>query len=571
MPACVRDRDERDRSPAAGEGCRAVMNPDRDNRSRRRSQGTEIVLLAAVAAALRLPKLGGRPIWIDEAYSVLVAWKGPAGILDALTRDGSPPLFYLVLHAWVKLFGSSALAVRLLPAIFGLMGVLAVFWLARALLPSRPRAAIIAGMMTAISPLHIYYSQQCRMYSLAFLVAVLSLFTSWRILSGDRRKDIAVHGLVLALGLYIHNYFLFVVPVAPLAALASCRGSARRRAALRSAGAVAVAVLLYAPWIPILLAQGRSGVDSWIPRFWSATPPAAALLRSIEAMGVGGVYPTYLQHMASIREVLPLGWGWVLVRVVEAALGIGLLLAGTRRAGGSREKVGGRALVLSHLLIPTVAPILISFTIKPIYLVGRYEMVALPAFMLLAAAGLDSIVSDPARSRRALGVAAAAAWLAGAGLCAAAVLSAPTTDPERSVAEVLRDNGTAEDVIILPGYVYTPIDYHLTRWRVPSARIPFPSEVGRHPGWFDYARAVRDGARTRDEARDLAGRLRGSLGSGGRIFFIRSVMTPAEVNDWLAGAMTSAFGEPEVLGGPGIYIVVFRPTSSTAPGGDSVR
>ncbi len=286
----------------------------------------EAGILALVAAALRGWAIGNRGLWLDEANTVLIAWKDPVGIARALGLDGNPPLFYWLLHYWMLIFGSSEAAVRALPALFGALGVAAVFAASRALFPSRPRIAWIAGAIACVSPLHVYYSQECRMYTLTPLLGILAFLSIHDFLQSGRTRSLFLHSLFLAAGLYTHNYFLFLLPVGSVIAWVTPGGMGRKRALLCAAGAAGAALIVYAPWIPVLFRQSRSGVDAWIPEIWRKTPPAAALFRSLEVMGIGGAYPLYLRQLAAPRETIPLGPVWPLLRFAGFILAVGLPL-----------------------------------------------------------------------------------------------------------------------------------------------------------------------------------------------------------------------------------------------------
>src|SRR3954453_11907363 len=89
-------------------------------RGRRVATGAAVVVLAIslVARFVAPPAL-----WLDEAQSVAIARLPVPGLLAALRQDGSPPLYYLLLHYWMEGFGSGAVAVR------GLSGVISVLTL----------------------------------------------------------------------------------------------------------------------------------------------------------------------------------------------------------------------------------------------------------------------------------------------------------------------------------------------------------------------------------------------------------------------------------------------------------
>ena len=65
-----------------------------------------------IAAGIVARFLAPSGLWLDEALSVNIA-KLPLGQMPgALVQDGSPPLYYLLLHFWMLLFGQGDFAVR---------------------------------------------------------------------------------------------------------------------------------------------------------------------------------------------------------------------------------------------------------------------------------------------------------------------------------------------------------------------------------------------------------------------------------------------------------------------------
>jgi 4-amino-4-deoxy-L-arabinose transferase-like glycosyltransferase len=544
----------------AGAGSRPIdLRPAAPRDPTRRWLAVELGLLAALAAVIRFWGIGERALWLDEANTVLIAGKGPAGVVDALARDGNPPLFYWLLHVWMKLFGSSEAAVRSLPAVFGILGVLAVYLAARTLFPGRPRIATIAGAIALLSPLHVYYSQECRMYTLSPLLGILAFVSLDRFLESGRARPLVFHAALLAAGLYTHNYFLFLLPVGPAIALLAPGRAGRGRVLLGTLAAAAAALVLYSPWIPVLLGQSRSGVDAWIPGIWRGTPPGAAFLRSVEVMGIGGAFPRYLRQLSTPGLTIPLGPVWPLLRFFGFVLGVGLVGNGFASAWRGRgEREAGIRLGLFFLL-PLLLPILTSFLLRPIYLVGRYEMVAFTAFAVLAGTALDALFSAVEPNKRVAGVAAAALWVTGAALCLAAAISAHVPEDEKEAAAWLRSNASPGDVTVFSGLTRAVPEYYLTRWDVRGERLSFPPDVDAHLGWCDEERAVRNAGETMRQAASLADRVLESKPEGGRVFVVVTRSTEEKINSWLRDALTERFGNPSATLGPMTYILVFDP------------
>ncbi len=91
------------------------------------SAGGLLVFLMAISAFIRTRYIGGQ-FWMDEAITTGIAQHPLTAIPGILRHDGSPPLFYLLLHVWIQIFGSSEAATRSLPLVFGLLCIPAGMW-----------------------------------------------------------------------------------------------------------------------------------------------------------------------------------------------------------------------------------------------------------------------------------------------------------------------------------------------------------------------------------------------------------------------------------------------------------
>src|SRR4051812_1269099 len=83
--------------------------------------------LVVVSLLLRTTQLG-IGFWIDEGLSVGIADRPLGDIPEALRKDGSPPLYYMLLHFWLDLAGDSEAGVRALSLLFALLAVPAGYW-----------------------------------------------------------------------------------------------------------------------------------------------------------------------------------------------------------------------------------------------------------------------------------------------------------------------------------------------------------------------------------------------------------------------------------------------------------
>src|SRR5919199_3789206 len=92
-----------------------------------------VALVTVLAAAVVLRFVAAGPLWLDEAQSVAIARRPPAELLRMLRHDGSPPLYYLLLHAWMAAVGTGTFAVRALSSILSVATLPVTYVLGRRL------------------------------------------------------------------------------------------------------------------------------------------------------------------------------------------------------------------------------------------------------------------------------------------------------------------------------------------------------------------------------------------------------------------------------------------------------
>ena len=326
-----------------------------------------ILFFTLLAAALQWWVLDAQSLWYDEGFSVWLAQQPPAVIIARTANDIHPPLYYLLLHAWMSLAGQSEWAVRFLSAAFATLCVPLMWQLGRRLLRSQI-AALFAALLTALSPLWLWYAREARMYAMLLaLVAVLGwLWVEVAERPQPRWGWIALFAALATLGVYTHFYLWFVLAAFALAALL---GWLRRRplAALRRWSlAFIVPLLAYLPWLGITLR--RLGEDR---SYWEGMLP----LRPVVAQALGSWMSGHAMHEA---QATLLGW----LGAAVALLGLLVLLGRTRRGG-----LAVRPLLLTlWLLLPVIGLYAISWN-RPKYH-PRYLVFAAPAFILLLAAWL---------------------------------------------------------------------------------------------------------------------------------------------------------------------------------------
>ena len=248
-------------------------------------------LVAWLALALRLVNLGGRPLWYDEAFAVLYASLSPermvygtvTPVAGAGAADVHPLLYYFLLHGWMGLVGRSPLAVRFLSVGLGVITV-ALLWRLAAWCFGR-RTGMAVGLLAAVNPFHVAYSQEARMYGLLGLAAVTAAWGLLRALeeeAGSREQIFighwrwwALYVVGAALTLYAHNLGAFVLLALNVLVVIRRRWY-RCLPALILADLAALA--LFSPWLVGVL-PGQIG---FVGRgYWLSPPGAEEVVRAM--------------------------------------------------------------------------------------------------------------------------------------------------------------------------------------------------------------------------------------------------------------------------------------------------
>lgn len=128
------------------------------------------LLVLLVAALTRFWRLGYHSFWFDEAVSLRWAFAAPAYIWDVtfhLVEEKHPPAYYLFLHFWQRLLSLWGLAqndaaLRASGSLLGVLTVLGILLLVTHL--SGRRVGLLAGLLVALSPALVWYSQELRMF-----------------------------------------------------------------------------------------------------------------------------------------------------------------------------------------------------------------------------------------------------------------------------------------------------------------------------------------------------------------------------------------------------------------------
>ncbi len=290
----------------------------------------------------------------DEPFSIYHAQFGVSTIIEQLKNYNNPPLFELILHFWIKLFGVSPLATRIFPMLTSAFASLALYYLAKRHFSLK--VAIIGSLLLSFSSLSIYYAQDCRAYALFLLLTILSM-DLYLILFTKFRTTIALLFITVSSALIYTHYFGFIV--------LSIQG---------------LHVLVYKKnFIKIALCYFLVLI-SYIPHFISLSE------RFQTSVSKG----TWVEKPNGLESLYNMLWSFsnspvITVLFISLLVLAALILLKTRQIKFLHAK---HTLLLLWFLIPYLGLYFISYKV-PVYL-PRYLIFALPGFLLLISVILDA-------------------------------------------------------------------------------------------------------------------------------------------------------------------------------------
>jgi len=182
----------------------------------------------------------------------------------AIEEPQLPPLYFLAVKYWAKLFGDSPAATRSFSVWMSLLAFPGLYWLCRELFAPPEVAWIVVGLL-AVSPLHdVLYAQEARPYSLWSALILLSCASLLRAMRLQTKLSWSIYVVVNILGIYTHLFSLLVAFGHGIYLVGS-QGFTLNKKRVDYSIATAVSLLGFLPWIGVLLANKRAaaGAINW--------------------------------------------------------------------------------------------------------------------------------------------------------------------------------------------------------------------------------------------------------------------------------------------------------------------
>lgn len=332
--------------------------------------------ILALAAFVRFYDLTAAAIWGDEGSSLLLARYPLSEIWKHAALDVHPPLYFMLLHGWIELFGDGILAIRCLSALAGIAAVGLGVWLVDRL--ATRRAAFIAGLLLALLPTAVRYSQEVRMYALlGGLLLAASLALVYWIRRPQRNRYLVAYVLLMSVAFYTH-YFAVLAALCHwlyLLAIRVQRGYRFRHIQRWNWWLANLAiVVLYLPWLPNLL----------------------DLMQHIDQLRVGG--DVGWEPAVTLSSLPSMIWSWLiqddgetLPLLTFAALPLALLALAVVAVMRDRSVSRGSMLLALYTGLPLLLVFAVSF-ITPVF-IERYLTAYALGLPMLAALAIDRLYS----------------------------------------------------------------------------------------------------------------------------------------------------------------------------------
>ena len=231
----------------------------------------KVLSVIIIGSIIRFVGLEYESLWLDEIASVNIVQGSFAEMFHRIQSDVHPPLYYIFLHFWCKVFGFTEISLRALSALVSSMTLVVFYKFNKKVLSVR--IAFLALLFLTFSEIHVWYAQEARSYSLFVLVCILSYFGYLRLLGQNGRNGGFLYVIATTAMVYTHVFggIYFAIQVLLSLLLPSLMVKIR----LKLIYMHILVVVFYLPWV----GYGYSQVADVASGYWIPMPSWKALIR----------------------------------------------------------------------------------------------------------------------------------------------------------------------------------------------------------------------------------------------------------------------------------------------------
>lgn len=321
--------------------------------------------------------LSGQSLRLDEAQSIWASVKSIPAILLYVAQDVHVPLYELILHFWIQIFGANILYARILSFIF-FLGSLPFLYLITKHVINR-NAAVLTVFLFSLSPFISWYTFEARMYTLFTFLVCASHYFFLQLLNSNGKKGSLGYFFATLAGIYTHYFFFLLLLTQCLYLIKHFYEKFRETNNFKLffqyysgelsgfLSPIFLAVFLFTPWIIYFIMLGSaSNTQPFI------LPPSSITL-----------FQTMVNYFFGLQDPVIQA---VLVSLWPLAV-VPLFFLFSKREKKIRFKY--LAYFLTSSFLPIILVFIISF-IRPIFL-SRYLILVTPSLFMLFAWILENI------------------------------------------------------------------------------------------------------------------------------------------------------------------------------------
>lgn len=462
-----------------------------------------LLIITAAGTVIRILKIDDAELWHDEACTARFAWMTVSELFSSLTStEPHPPVYYLFMKLWIGIFGDSEVSLRLPSLISGSALIPAVYLTASRLFDRA--SALLSALFVALSPIAVYYSCEARNYMFVCLASLSAFYFALSYLKETRPLRLAFFSLLLFVSLFTHNYTFFLAPVFLSLPLLI---HSERKSRIRFFAAALAPLALFALWQALFFSSQSGGLD-FLSDYWERQGFFDSVLLTLKSFFAGVSYPDYLGYLALYKPP----------QIIEIlAISFVALVIFSAFIHTAQNKTG--ILAFAYFLAPVLIPCLISLK-YPIYLSGRYEMIAFPGFAMLAGTGLRNLSGFARRTGGKFVPAAAAVFLAFSFITLAPFLSAKGDFKVREVAGRIVEKAEKGDIIIFTDLFRPSFEYEFRQIGSGFSYYSYPVSMEAHPCWMNVMGLRADRKTLEDDAASLVDTAKELSARGADVFVI---------------------------------------------------
>jgi uncharacterized membrane protein len=266
-------------------------------------------LILLLNLALKSLYLSRGDISLDEPFTIFYAQQDLPSLLGMLSTENNPPLWFLVLHGWIRIFGMSVFSVRFLPMLCSSLTAVVLYFTGKNFF--NLRTGLLASLLFTFSGYSLLFSHEARVYALFGGLTAVSFYLFFRLYKTPGRSLFSAWPLALANLLLVYSHFFGFLVIGVQAACLAASREARTRLAGPFLASVAADLLLYLPYAGILWSRFHASAGgTWIPEpsltglynnLWkfSNAPVVTVLLLSVLALAAGKFFYLKIRNRKS--------------------------------------------------------------------------------------------------------------------------------------------------------------------------------------------------------------------------------------------------------------------------------